>query len=268
MTVMAQTPYMNENYMPTDLIGSARYVGMGGALGALGADISAGSANPAALGLYRRSDAALSFSVLTQGEKPDLNADMTHMSFDQIGFVVSVPIMGKTVIGEGNLIGPNTYIEDSVIGSENEVLASWLTDTVIRDHNHIGPYFHARNGTVIASGTALGNFVEFKNATVADGAKAHHLSYIGDASIGKDANIGCGVITANYDGTKKHRTEIGEGAFVGCDSVLVAPVAIGKDALVAAGSVVTDDVPEGATAFARSKQTNKPGTAKKLLKRE
>lgn len=177
-------------------------------------------------------------------------------------------IIGKTVIGEGNLIGPNTYIEDSVIGSENEVLASWLTDTVIRDHNHIGPYFHARNGTVIASGTALGNFVEFKNATVADGAKAHHLSYIGDASIGKDANIGCGVITANYDGTKKHRTEIGEGAFVGCDSVLVAPVAIGKDALVAAGSVVTDDVPEGATAFARSKQTNKPGTAKKLLKRE
>lgn len=97
MTVMAQTPYMNENYMSTDLIGSARYVGMGGALGALGADISAGSANPAALGLYRRSDAALSFSVLTQGEKPDLNADMTHMSFDQMGFVVSVPIMGKAV---------------------------------------------------------------------------------------------------------------------------------------------------------------------------
>ncbi len=97
MTVMAQTPYMNENYMPTDLIGSARYVGMGGALGALGADISAGSANPAALGLYRRSDAALSFSVLTQGEKPDLNADMTHLSFDQMGFVVSVPIMGKAV---------------------------------------------------------------------------------------------------------------------------------------------------------------------------
>ena len=93
----AQTPYMNENYMPTDLIGSARYVGMGGALGALGADISAGSSNPAALGLYRRSDAALSFSVLTQKEKPDLNADMTHLSFDQLGFVISIPIMGKAV---------------------------------------------------------------------------------------------------------------------------------------------------------------------------
>ena len=97
MVSMAQTPYMNENYMPTDLIGSARYVGMGGALGALGADLSAGSANPAALGIYRRSDASLSFSVLTQGEKPDLNADKTHMSFDQMGFVVSIPIMGKAV---------------------------------------------------------------------------------------------------------------------------------------------------------------------------
>ncbi len=97
MAALAQTPYMNENYMPTDLIGSARYVGMGGALGALGADVSAGASNPAALGLYRRSDASLSFSVLTQKEKPDLNADMTHMSFDQMGFVVSVPIMGKAV---------------------------------------------------------------------------------------------------------------------------------------------------------------------------
>lgn len=97
MVSMAQTPYMNENYMPTDLIGSARYVGMGGALGALGADLSAGSANPAALGLYRRSDASLSFSVLTQGEKPDLNVDKAHMSFDQMGFVVSIPIMGKAV---------------------------------------------------------------------------------------------------------------------------------------------------------------------------
>ena len=95
--VAAQTPYMNENYMPTDLIGSARYVGMGGALGALGADVSAGAANPAALGLYRRSDVSMAFSVLTQKEKPDLNADMTHMSFDQLGFVVSVPIMGRSV---------------------------------------------------------------------------------------------------------------------------------------------------------------------------
>lgn len=94
---VAQTPYMNENYMPTDLIGSARYVGMGGALGALGADVSAGAANPAALGLYRRSDVSMAFSVLTQKEKPDLNVDNAHMSFDQLGFVISVPIMGKSV---------------------------------------------------------------------------------------------------------------------------------------------------------------------------
>ena len=96
-SMMAQTPYMNENYMPTDLIGSARYVSMGGALGALGADLSTASSNPAALGLYRRSDAALSFSVLTQQEKPDLNADMTHLSFDQMGFVISIPIMADNV---------------------------------------------------------------------------------------------------------------------------------------------------------------------------
>lgn len=97
LPAMAQTPYTNENFMPTDLIGTARYVGTGGALGALGADLSAGTSNPAALGLYRKSDAALSFSVLTQKEKPDLKSDMTHMSFDQLGFVVSIPVMGRNV---------------------------------------------------------------------------------------------------------------------------------------------------------------------------
>ena len=105
---MAQTPYMNENYMPTDLIGSARFVGMGGALGALGADMSAASSNPAALGLFRKSDASLSFSVLTQQEKPNLNADMTHMSFDQLGFVVSIPVMtaiASIIIAEITLAG-------------------------------------------------------------------------------------------------------------------------------------------------------------------
>ena len=177
-------------------------------------------------------------------------------------------IMGETVIGEGNIIGPNSYIENCVIGSENHILSSWLNDVVVGDHNQIGPYFHARCGTTIASHTSLGNFCEFKNVRVDSGAKAHHLSYIGDAIVGEDANIGCGVITANFDGVNKNITTIGKGAFVGCDSVLVAPVEIGKDSLVAAGSVVTENVPDGAAAFGRSRQTNKPGAAKRLLKKE
>ena len=118
-----------------------------------------------------------------------------------------------------------------------------------------------RGGAVLERGVHLGNFVEVKNAHLKDGAKAAHLTYLGDAEIGEAANIGAGTITCNYDGVSKHRTVIGPGAFIGSDSALVAPVTIGAGAYVATGSVVTEDVPEGALAIARSRQSNREGWA-------
>jgi bifunctional UDP-N-acetylglucosamine pyrophosphorylase/glucosamine-1-phosphate N-acetyltransferase len=123
----------------------------------------------------------------------------------------------------------------------------------------VGPFARLRPGTEVGEGAHVGNFVELKAALLGPGAKANHLSYLGDAVVGEGANIGAGTITCNYDGVAKHRTEIGAGAFVGSDTALVAPVRVGARALVAAGSVVTEDVPEDAMALARGRQVNKPG---------
>ena len=123
----------------------------------------------------------------------------------------------------------------------------------------IGPFARLRPGTLVERHAHVGNFVELKAAVLGEGAKANHLSYIGDATIGARANIGAGTITCNYDGVHKHRTEIGEGAFIGSDTALVAPVRVGARALVAAGSVITQDVPDDALAIARGRQANKPG---------
>jgi bifunctional UDP-N-acetylglucosamine pyrophosphorylase/glucosamine-1-phosphate N-acetyltransferase len=131
----------------------------------------------------------------------------------------------------------------------------------------IGPFARLRPGAEIAEDAHVGNFVEVKNAIVEEGAKANHLTYIGDARIGARANIGAGTITCNYDGVFKHRTEIGEGAFIGSNSALVAPVTIGAGAMVAAGSVVTRDVPDGALALARGRQEVKPGLGRRIIER-
>jgi bifunctional UDP-N-acetylglucosamine pyrophosphorylase/glucosamine-1-phosphate N-acetyltransferase len=130
---------------------------------------------------------------------------------------------------------------------------------VVRAGAVVGPYARLRPGTEVGEGAHVGNFVELKAATLGRGAKANHLSYLGDVSIGEGANIGAGTITCNYDGLRKHRTEIGAGAFIGSDTALVAPVRVGARALVAAGSVVTEDVPDDALAVARGRQVNKPG---------
>ena len=122
-----------------------------------------------------------------------------------------------------------------------------------------------RPGAELGEQARVGNFVEIKNAVIGDGAKINHLSYVGDAEVGAGANIGAGSVTCNYDGVMKHKTTIGEGAFIGSNTMMVAPVTIGKDAMTGSGSVITKDVPDGALALARAEQKNKPGMARKLM---
>ncbi|MBT3224175.1 MAG: bifunctional UDP-N-acetylglucosamine diphosphorylase/glucosamine-1-phosphate N-acetyltransferase GlmU, partial [Proteobacteria bacterium] len=134
-----------------------------------------------------------------------------------------------------------------------------LESTVVASSCNLGPFAHTRPGTVLEEGAKVGNFVETKKTTIGKGAKASHLSYIGDATVGAKANIGAGTITCNYDGYRKFPTHIGEGAFIGSDTQLVAPVNVGDHAVVAAGTTVTKDVPAGALAVSRVEQANRPG---------
>lgn len=156
-------------------------------------------------------------------------------------------IQGKTTIGEDCIIGPNTTIRESEIADRVEIFSSVVEQAKLEDDVDIGPYAHLRKGAHLGQGVHMGNFGEIKNSYLAPGAKLGHFSYIGDATIGKDVNIGAGTITCNYDGEKKHHTEIGDGAFIGSDSMLIAPLKIGKGGRTGAGSVVTKDVPEDTT---------------------
>lgn len=166
-----------------------------------------------------------------------------------------------TKIGQDVLIGPNVVFGPGVTIADNVDIRAFshLEGCVVKSGAIIGPFARLRPGAVIEADAHVGNFVELKAAVLGPGAKANHLSYIGDATVGAGANIGAGTITCNYDGVNKHRTEIGEGAFIGSDTALVAPVRIGARALVAAGSVITEDVPDDALALARGRQANKPG---------
>jgi bifunctional UDP-N-acetylglucosamine pyrophosphorylase/glucosamine-1-phosphate N-acetyltransferase len=152
-------------------------------------------------------------------------------------------LQGKTRVGEGCALGPNTIIRDTEIGNGCTVLASVLESAVLEDNVEIGPFGHLRKGAHLASGVHMGNFGEIKNSYLGPGVKMGHFSYVGDATIGPQVNIGAGTITCNYDGAQKYPTEIGEGAFIGSDTMLVAPLKIGKGARTGAGSVVTKDVP-------------------------
>jgi len=151
---------------------------------------------------------------------------------------------GSTEIGEGNMIGPNTIIHDTKIGNRNKVLASVLEGAILEDDVDMGPFARLRKGAHLKSHVHMGNFGEVKDSTLHEGVKMGHFSYIGNATIGAHTNIGAGTITANYDGEKKHNTEIGEDVFIGSDTMLVAPLKVGDGARTGAGSVVTKDVPE------------------------
>jgi bifunctional UDP-N-acetylglucosamine pyrophosphorylase/glucosamine-1-phosphate N-acetyltransferase len=171
-----------------------------------------------------------------------------------------VQLLGKTRIGAGCLIRSFSVIENCTVGNNVLVRQSCiLTDSTVEDGAKIGPFAHLRPGSEIGQDAHVGNFVETKKTKLGKGAKANHLSYLGDAEVGAGSNIGAGVITCNYDGVNKHRTKIGERAFVGSDSTLVAPVSVADGAYVGAGSCITQDVPSGALAVARSRQVNVEG---------
>jgi bifunctional UDP-N-acetylglucosamine pyrophosphorylase/glucosamine-1-phosphate N-acetyltransferase len=165
-----------------------------------------------------------------------------------------------TVIGEDVTIEPHVVIAPGVsIGDGARIRAfSHLEGVLVEAGAVVGPYARLRPGTTIGPEARIGNFVEVKNGAVAAGAKVNHLTYIGDASVGAGANVGAGTVTCNYDGANKHHTRIGEGAFIGSNSALVAPVTIGERAYVGSGSVITDDVPADALAIARARQVTKP----------
>jgi bifunctional UDP-N-acetylglucosamine pyrophosphorylase/glucosamine-1-phosphate N-acetyltransferase len=168
-------------------------------------------------------------------------------------------LRGNTQIGSGSRIGPGSLIENSQLGENVTVLYSVVSDSVVKDGTRIGPYAHLRGHVEVGESCRVGNFVELKNTTLGDRTNVAHLSYLGDAQLGNKVNIGAGTITANYDGVKKHRTQIGDRTKTGSNSVLVAPVTLGQDVTIAAGSTVTDDVPDDCLVLARARQVVKPG---------
>ncbi|WP_028829422.1 bifunctional UDP-N-acetylglucosamine diphosphorylase/glucosamine-1-phosphate N-acetyltransferase GlmU [Proteocatella sphenisci] len=166
-------------------------------------------------------------------------------------------IKGSSVIKKNTEIRENTTIENSIIGENVTVKSSTILDSKIGNNTTVGPYAYLRPGTKIGNNCKIGDFVEFKNASFGDGSKASHLSYVGDAEIGSNVNIGCGVVFVNYDGENKFKTVVKDNSFIGSNSNLVAPVTIEENAFIAAGSTITQDVPKGNLAIARGRQVNK-----------
>lgn len=172
-------------------------------------------------------------------------------------------IKGKTKIGKNCVIGPNSIISDSVIEDNAKLNNVQCCQSVVKSGADIGPFVHIRPNSVIGNGVHLGNFVEVKNSNIDTGTKVSHLTYVGDSDVGKRVNFGCGTVTVNYTGKAKYRTVIGDDVFIGCNTNLVAPVKVGNGAYTAAGSTITEDVPEDALGIARARQVNKIGWKQK-----
>ncbi|MEK6224080.1 MAG: bifunctional UDP-N-acetylglucosamine diphosphorylase/glucosamine-1-phosphate N-acetyltransferase GlmU, partial [Thermodesulfobacteriales bacterium] len=165
-------------------------------------------------------------------------------------------IYGETQIGRNCIIGPSTWIDDSKLGNGTTIKSScYISSAVIRNNVTIGPFAHIRPEAEIMDGAKIGNFVEIKKSKIGRGSKVSHLSYVGDATLGKDVNIGAGTITCNYDGINKHKTTIEDNVFIGSDTMLVAPIRIGKGATTGAGSTISKDVPSDSLAIGRARQT-------------
>ncbi|MBP1932459.1 bifunctional UDP-N-acetylglucosamine diphosphorylase/glucosamine-1-phosphate N-acetyltransferase GlmU [Ammoniphilus resinae] len=177
-------------------------------------------------------------------------------------------LRGETVIGDDCVVGPQADLTDTTVENEVHIQYTVVHQSTIRNAASVGPFAYVRPGSDIGEHTKVGDFVELKNTKLGNGSKVSHLSYLGDATVGQHVNVGCGTITVNYDGVKKHRTLIGDHAFIGCNANLIAPVQIGDGAYVAAGSTINQDVPEQSMAIARERQINKEGYAAKLLRKE
>jgi bifunctional UDP-N-acetylglucosamine pyrophosphorylase/glucosamine-1-phosphate N-acetyltransferase len=181
----------------------------------------------------------------------------------------NVTILESSSIGQSCTIESNCFIKKSVL--KNDVIihaSSYLEGALVHSKAHIGPFARLRPESDIGESSKIGNFVEVKKSKLATNVKVSHLSYVGDATIGENSNIGCGFVTCNYDGVNKHPTIIGKNTFVGSDCQTIAPVTIGDDAFIAAGSTITNDVPSKGFAIARSKQVTKENMAHKFLKKK
>lgn len=169
----------------------------------------------------------------------------------------NVILKGNTVIGDNVTVGANSQIINSKIADGVNIMCSVITDSEVDKDTNIGPFAYIRPNSKVGRHVKVGDFVELKNATIGDGTKISHLTYVGDAIVGKNVNFGCGTVTVNYDGKNKYTTVIGDNAFIGCNTNLVSPVQVNKNAYIAAGSTITDEVPENSLAIARSRQVNK-----------
>lgn len=169
----------------------------------------------------------------------------------------NVYLRGETIIGENCVIGFCSDISDSIIKDNVTIKHSVITKSTIGKGTTVGPFAYVRPDCTVGENVKLGDFVEIKNSNIGDGTKLSHLTYVGDADVGKNINFGCGTVVVNYDGKKKHRTIIEDNAFIGCNTNLVSPVKVGKHAYTAAGSTITDDVPEDSLAIARARQVVK-----------
>jgi len=240
----------------TDVVGLARARGLAAA--AIRCD------EAETLGVNSRADLAAAeaaFQARARAEAMENGATLTDPA--TVWFALD------TVIGRDVAIGPNVVFGPGVTVESGATILGFchFEGCHISRGAIVGPFARLRPGAELAEDVKVGNFVEIKNAIVAEGAKVNHLSYVGDTDVGARANVGAGVITCNYDGVFKHRTGIGAEAFIGSNVALVAPVAVGAGALIAAGSVITEDVPDGALALGRARQANKPGLGRRLMDR-
>jgi len=216
------------------------------------------------LGINTRAElAAAEAAFQTRARREAIDNGVTLSAPETVWFAYDTQIGRDAVIGPNVVFGPAVTIE-----SRAEIKAfSHLEGCHVSQGAIIGPFARLRPGAEIADNARIGNFVEIKATLVGEGAKVNHLSYVGDAQIGAEANLGAGTITCNYDGVMKHKTEIGPRAFIGSNTALVAPVTVGRDAMTGSGSVITQDVPAEALALGRAKQVNKPGLATRLMDR-
>ena len=166
-------------------------------------------------------------------------------------------LRGDTIIGRECEIGPNTMLVNCAVGDHSTVNSSQCQDSRIGGHCEIGPYAHLRPHSVVEDGSKIGAFVQLKNCNLGQGTKMAHLTYVGDSDVGPGCNFGCGTVTCNYDGKAKSRTTIGANVFIGCQTRFIPPVSVGDGAYIAAGTTITEDVPEGSFAIGRSRQTVK-----------